>query len=171
MSDCCPECLVQKLDQEAQSWIGTPFVPRARVKRAGVDCTNLALACFQGAGIVPDSVQLPKKYPMDGGHHLALSWVEEFIEKSGLFVLIPGAKTQPGDLLALRLSLVSHHVAMVLPNDRIIHALETQGVVEGSLRDPSIRRIIRRIYRPKVLINLKTNSENSDVLAPCRNCS
>lgn len=171
MKDCCAACQLTRLEEAALAWLGTPFVPHSRIPGFGVDCVGLALACYQAAGILPESLELPKDYPIDGGHHLKLSWVESFIENSRFFVRIDGQAPQPGDLLALRLSAVSHHVAITLSGGRILHAFENVGVTEGTWLDPSIGRSLRRIYRPKSLLSLKAppsqRGGSSPLPCPC----
>lgn len=166
----CPKCQLQRLEDAAQAWLRTPFVAHARIQGFGVDCVGLALACYQASGLLPESLELPAHYPLDGGHHLKLSWVEQFIEDSGFFVRIAGKTPQPGDLLALRLSAVSHHVAITLSGGRILHAFENVGVTEGSWLDPSIARSIRRVYRPKTLMSLSMEPDTRPA-TPLRACA
>lgn len=57
----------------AREWIGTPFVPHARIKGAGVDCVNLPAAILIEAGVIESTLKDPT-YRNLLTHHFRPRW-------------------------------------------------------------------------------------------------
>jgi NlpC/P60 family putative phage cell wall peptidase len=107
------------LEQEARSWLGTPFMDGASVKGAGCDCIGLMEALGRAAG-----VPIPER----GTQSL----------EAGLGSVLrrrrAGARPRPGDviLLARERGGPPQHAALVTASGTLIHAHWSQGVVENS---------------------------------------
>jgi cell wall-associated NlpC family hydrolase len=143
---------------EAVKWIGTPFVPHAAVRGAGVDCVNLVgqilIACGHAKGF-----ELPH-YAMDGGKHNRTSQLCDYLDGRADFARInpqaaaaqlvvgPAALVQPGDVLCFTIGRSSHHVGMLVHGKTFVHALFGRKVSFGSLSDGVFKRSLTAIYRP-----------------------
>lgn len=142
--------------QEARSWIGTPFRAYAGVKRAGTDCVHFVAACYVAAGLLKGFY--PPRYRVQDGDFLSDSAIETFIDEMGCFADLlledhywPARVTvMTGDCVCIQMGRVSHHVGVVTVEDLFVHSYQTVGVVECSLRDPTWRNRVKKIYRPVV---------------------
>lgn len=130
----------------ARSWIGTPFIPHARVKRAGVDCVQLAGAIYIEAGILSEFAPAP--YTMDGGTHRDTSAVLEWLTASPAFAPTTDAP-RCGDLLVFRSGRVEHHVGVMVSSETFVHALRVCNVIESHVQDSTWSRRLTAVYRPK----------------------
>jgi len=133
----------------ARSWIGTPFVPHAHLKGAGVDCVQLALCYYQEFSLFP-LVDLGS-YTMDGGRHLERSRVLEWIEESNAFMPVDISKelTRAGDLACFRVGRIPHHCGILTEMGGFVHALRGSGVKESSLADPTWNHRLEAVFRIK----------------------
>jgi len=140
----------------AREWIGTPFVPQARIKRAGVDCVNLPAAILIEARVLDSVITGP--YTIDAGRHASVSQLVAWLRKDGRFdewpVSAPPAPLEPlieGDLVAFRIGHgVAHHVGLVVsPHGGFVHCLRGHGVIESTLQDPTYRRLFTHHFRPR----------------------
>lgn len=131
---------------EARSWIGTPFQPHGRSKRAGVDCVNLVAQCYIATGFIQSFT--PPPYRMNGGEYLAASAVEQFIQALGIFAQVDPRDPQPGDCVALRWGRISHHVGIVTRPPLFVHTYRGVNAFEAGLDDPTIKNRVTALYRP-----------------------
>ena len=137
----------RRLHSVALSWLGTPFVPHACIRGAGVDCVHLAANILIEAGC--NFVFNPPNYSIDGGNHLAKSKIAEWIEASGHFNLIPPPlKTEIGDVILFRIGKVEHHCGVKVTPATFIHAFRGRGVIESNIADPTWSRRRGMAYRP-----------------------
>lgn len=133
-----------RLLDEARTWLLTPWHHNARVRGAGVDCGQLLIACYVGAGLVPDFDTGP--YAMDWMLHrdqeVYLSWVTRHLDE----VEHPG----PGDVATWQVGRCFSHGALVVQWPSVIHAYRparsvclgdaTRGAL-ASRRDGSARPV------------------------------
>ena len=140
----------------AREWIGTPFVPHARIKCAGVDCVNLPAAILIEAGIIEFVFTGP--YTIDAGRHAPVSQLVIWLRQDGRFeewpVDPPPAPLSPlveGDLLAFRIGHgVAHHLGLVTtPAGDFVHCLRGHGVIQSTLKDPTYRNLLTNHFRPR----------------------
>lgn len=65
---------------EAETWLNTPYVPRALIKGVGVDCGGLLYKCY--GLVIPDLPPFPQDYSADwalhGDKELYLDWIEPY---------------------------------------------------------------------------------------------
>lgn len=132
---------ITALDNEARSWVGTPFWPNSAVKgeRGGVSCHNLVAAILFATGL--PSFPVPR-----GSAEWARANTESIIE-TGLDALpqfahvnAPGepvdmAAILPGDILGFRIGRCLHHVGIALPGGHFVHALRHAGAHISRLDD------------------------------------
>ncbi|PJF08135.1 peptidase [Pseudorhodobacter sp. MZDSW-24AT] len=133
----------ERIVEEARRWLGTPYRHQASACGAGTDCLGLVRGIWR-AVIGPEPVA-PPPYSMD--------WAEpskdEVLRRAADHFL--RLKTEPrlllGDVLLFRMrdDAVAKHlgiVSAVSPRGRFIHAYSGYGVVENSLSDPWLRRVV-----------------------------
>lgn len=110
-----------------QESIGTPFHPQGRLRGVGLDCAGLALAISKDMGVLRHDkadynvTKLPRGF-LDGE-----------LEKA--FDRIPLEEATDGDIVSFwtREDGCAEHMAILTPNDRMVHACLMAGrVVEIS---------------------------------------
>lgn len=119
----------------ARKWIGTPYVPRARVRGAGVDCAYLAVEVYADAGVTP-RIDLGD-YSPEAMLHVADERYVETVQQYGREVAAP----QAGDLVVMRYGRSYSHGAIYVGDDRIVHAFVRRGVQEAELAEFAGRRM------------------------------
>lgn len=120
--------------REAESWLGTPFHPGARIKGAGVDCAQLLVGVFAGVGLVtPPSIG---HYPPDWFLHEASDRLERIVAE---FCAPMTGPADVGDIALFRYGRAVSHAAIVAhPGSdgtapQIVHSFARRGVVRESL--------------------------------------
>ena len=147
----------QKLASAAASWLGTPFVPHAQMRGAGVDCIHLCVAIYQEAGFM-DSFT-PPRYTIDAGAHQAESQILDWLSSHRDFVPVFASAADkedvleallPGDLLVFKIGVSEHHCAVLLGRKKFIHARAgvSAVVATDSLTDPIYKRCLTFAFRP-----------------------
>lgn len=133
------------LRQVATSWKGTPFVPHASVKGAGVDCVHLAAQIYVESGHL-DTYQFAS-YTMDGGHHNALSQVTAWLDASPRFIkgVYP---VLAGDLICFRIGKVIHHVGIAVSERNFVHVTRGGVVSLARIDDTTWLKRLAGVYRP-----------------------
>jgi cell wall-associated NlpC family hydrolase len=115
---------------EAETWLGTPYHPHARLKGVGVDCAMLLACVYHNAGVIPDVD--PGHYPPDFGLHRDEERFMEFVGRYGTPTDTPNA----GDVALFLYGRCYSHGAIMTGPTGLIHAvLRDRAVVRGDLRD------------------------------------
>jgi cell wall-associated NlpC family hydrolase len=110
---------------EALSWLRTPYHPGARVKGVGVDCAQLVIGVYAGAGVI--RAFEPETYPHDWHVHRD---VERYLQGVMRFGgEITRDQVRPGDLALYKFGRVFSHGAIVVQWPQIIHAVLGDGLV------------------------------------------
>lgn len=140
----------------ARTWIGTPFISRAKVRGHGADCGTLIAACFEEAGLLP-KIDLPDytvQWHLNKSDELYLAVIEQHMLR---FIGPP----LPGDIVMWKIGRAFSHAAIVVKWPVIIHALwrarfvmlddadrcpELQRVQPNERPDGSTRPRARRFY-------------------------
>jgi hypothetical protein len=111
--------------EKARSWIGTPFHPKAKIKKVGCDCVGFILGVleelfFEKKLIVPDYFN-PFKESVK-----LLSFMEKNFEKRPIAL---------GSILLIKLSETQYHIALITALNplQIIHSSSSLGVIEEVL--------------------------------------
>ena len=145
-----PEKLA-KLRLVADQWQGTPFMPNAAVKGAGVSCQKLVGAIYVELDFLPADFSVPEG-AMDWSNANQKSVIAAFMETLPQFETLPATiAPQPGDMVGFKLGGCVHHCGLVVAADgKFIHCLRGGGVLFSSLRDASYLKRIEKIWRPIV---------------------
>jgi cell wall-associated NlpC family hydrolase len=122
---------------EARRWVATPYVHRASLLGEGVDCAQLLLQTFVGAGLIPPFE--PNSYSPDWHLHRSEEKYLEVIERYAHqvdFNELPlqqrdqGFNVAMGDILMWRVGRTFSHSAIVTEWPFIIHAYLPSRIVE-----------------------------------------
>lgn len=118
---------------EAMTWLGTPYVPRAYVKGVGCDCGTLLHACYGG---IYDLPPMPQDYPVDWAAH---SDNERYLDFVMPFVKEEASPVRGGFSL-FHLGKAYSHAAIYLGDNKFIHAWGRKG--EGAVTITPARVIL-----------------------------
>jgi hypothetical protein len=148
---------------EAESWIGTPFMPfsKAKGKFGGIDCVGLAEEIMRNVGASPE-FHFPRTSADYQGHAFGDRILEYFRgtgpdPQSALvaarvveLLVIDGEPVDdpmPGDLLVLRHGEL-FHLPIVIDSERhFVNALPRLGVVRGTLQDSTFKSHFIAMFR------------------------
>lgn len=138
---------LDQLDREARAWLGTPFRANSAVRGAqgGVSCHLYVAKVLEAVGAVPAEAW-PRGSP-DRSLAQRTSLVEPFLDSREDFADVTGHPLLPGDLLGFKIGGATHHLAILLRERVIIHAIRHHGVVLGHLDDPMWARRLTRAWR------------------------
>lgn len=130
-----------RVRDEARKWLGTPYHHRACVHGHGVDCAQLLVAAFSGAGMFEHFT--PDVYSMDWhlhrGEEKYLRQVERYLRAvSDDERPIRARQTEDGlpvtlrtaDVVMIKLGRTYSHSALVTDWPRVIHASAPAQIVE-----------------------------------------
>ena len=114
---------MNRVVEEAKSWLGTPFHHHAMVKGAGVDCAHFLIGVFSNAKMAP--VVQTEDYPPDWHFHRdeerLLGYVKRYADQV--------EESRPGDIALFKFGRCVSHAAIVLGWPVVIHSYYGQGVV------------------------------------------
>jgi len=129
----------QAVIAEARTWLRTPWVHRARIKGAGVDCGQLLIAVYSAAGVIEPFDT--GEYPQDFMLHQAEERFLGFVLRHAHEVDAPG----PGDIAVWRHGRCFSHAGIVVQWPEVIHASVPEGqVAYGTAgRDPKLAGPVR----------------------------
>ncbi|MCD7059500.1 NlpC/P60 family protein [Pelagibacterium xiamenense] len=122
---------------EAQRWLGTPYRHQASALGAGCDCLGLVRGVWR-ALYGSDPAPLPP---------YAADWrrndVRDALEMAAQRYFAPARGPKVGQLVLFRLvrKFPARHCAIMVADDRFIHAQEQIGVAEGYLSEAWARRM------------------------------
>lgn len=134
------------LREEIQSWIGTPFLHGAKVKRVGVDCVHLVAELMKFAGVI-DSYKFGY-YGLDWSQHQDESLLLKQIHATGRFTRIEA--DQPprfGDIAMFTVGRCVHHCGLMVSPMVFVHVLSRGRVCYGRLDDPTWSKRLDSFYR------------------------
>lgn len=139
-----------QLERVARAWVGTPFLAHGNMINVGVDCVHLVAEIYRRIGVISEFS--PPSYTIDGGNHSQNSPVDEYLSGTGKFRkmanALPDHELEPGDLLTFRVGRMPFHCGLHLGKLRFVHAMQPQGVIESTLRDPTYWRRLTGVWRP-----------------------
>ncbi|MBU6409385.1 MAG: hypothetical protein KGR98_03260 [Verrucomicrobia bacterium] len=132
----------------AESWIGTPFMPNACVKGAGVSCQKLVGAIYIEAGWLPSDFVVPDG-PMNWSGARKESLIEVFLSNFELFSVLKSTdESAVGDLLGFRIGGCVHHLGVLTDTrGRFVHCMRGFGVRVNNLREATYMRRFSRAWR------------------------
>jgi cell wall-associated NlpC family hydrolase len=130
-------------------WEGTPFVPFASIKGAGVDCVRFGAAVMAELGVITPVTDWPV-YTMRGGGEAMLRVLFAHIEALDCMRRMPGLdNVRAGDALVFSTGRALHHVAVAYDEAVFFHAMPGYGVERASLADDTFGSRLVRVYRPQ----------------------
>ena len=145
---------IQQLDEASTAWLGTPFMPNAAVKGAGVSCQKLVGSLLIECGHLPAGFTIPDE-PMSWGNAHTDSLLVKFMaahpDKFSPVPLPAWATAAPGDVLGIRFGGCIHHCGLVLEaGGKFIHCvrMRTGGVQFSQLREPVFMKMVKAVWRP-----------------------
>ncbi len=130
---------------EALSWVGTPYVPGAGVKGAGIDCGMLLIEIFKACGHIPPEFD-PRPYPIQWHFHQAaeryLGHVEQFAWRR-----LNVDRGEPGDIVMFKFGKCFSHGAVITEWPTVIHAMRPRPVGPiDVLKTQKMAKLERRFY-------------------------
>jgi cell wall-associated NlpC family hydrolase len=134
----------QRIVEEAQTWVGTPYIDCQMVKgrRGGVDCAMLLVGVYGNVGLIPKDFD-PRPYPAQ--------WHINKNEEKYLGHIFPFAKEvpgppqrapRPGDVVMFKISLAFAHGGIVTDWPNIIHANGGPTVPEDISKNTTGKRAL-----------------------------
>lgn len=126
---------------EAESWLGTPYHHRARVKGAGVDCAQILIGVYGNVGLVDpfDTDDYPMDWMLHRDEERYLGWVERYAGRVDAPL--------PGDIAVWRFGRCFSHGAIVTGWPNIIHAYRPERMVtRGEATHPALSAREVRFY-------------------------
>jgi cell wall-associated NlpC family hydrolase len=133
---------------EARTWIGTPYHPGGRVKKAGADCATLIAEVCIALGLIP-KIEIPREsaaHFLETENPLYLETVQQYCDE------IAEAEIQPGDLVMYRhrkLPIFTHAAIIVRWPEAVLHAVQHRGVVMSHGIQGVFRAWERKYFRLK----------------------
>jgi len=167
---------IAQLAAVCETWLGTPFMPNAAIKHAGVSCQKLVGSIYIECGALAADFAIPEG-PMDWSHAQTESLIEKFMKKHSRSADCPNpqrvdsgealeftevslmsaplrvgttrAPCQPGDMLGFRIGGCVHHCGVVFTADgKFVHCLRPDGVRFNNLHDATYWTRLEKIWRP-----------------------
>lgn len=122
---------------ELKTWIGTPYHHLARVKGAGVDCVQLLIGAYQGAGLIGK---------VETGEY-SRTWHLHQNEEKYLERLMPWAKPTdnplPADIALFTFGRTVSHAGILVDYPVMIHSYFDSGV---RIEEITSGRLGKRFY-------------------------
>lgn len=122
---------------EALSWVGTPYIPRARVKSGGCDCLTFPLEVMIACGLAKRE-ELPH-YNQDWYHHtteekyilLLARYTEEIAESFAT----PTERRDKGNIIVVKTcgAQLFNHSAIIIDWPIGLHSIKDGGVTRTNL--------------------------------------
>lgn len=113
-----------RIVEEAESWLGTPYHHEGMVKGAGVDCIMILVAVYGKLGLIPPDVD-PRPYPNDWHLHRSTERYLNGVLQYAREVERPDI----GDVVLWKFGRAYSHGGIYVGDGRIIHSYIGRGVV------------------------------------------
>lgn len=122
---------MDKLNQIAATYIGTPHINGGQIKGVGLDCCTLMSAIYKEIGVdIPVATGYSADWFCRRGCELIKPYLDEHFDKV--------EELQPGDLVSFSYGRAKFaHLAMYLGGGRLIHCGADQGVELTDFNNPS----------------------------------
>jgi NlpC/P60 family putative phage cell wall peptidase len=120
---------------EAETWLGTPYHEKARVKGAGggVDCATLLLEVFSRAGVVANAFpDYAPRWHLHRREEIYLDWIEKYANP------IEAGQIEPADLLVWRYGFTFSHGGIYVGNGEVIHSYLNLGCIRSHVNESSL---------------------------------
>lgn len=133
---------------EALTWIGTPYKNRGGpIKGESADCATFVSGIAGGVGLLDDSFLMPA-YSTNRHFFNTDERYRRELEAAG-FISIPVNSAAPGDLLLFVMgrSQPASHTAVLMPENKMIHAYQTARKVAINRYSENWQRRARYAYK------------------------
>lgn len=137
---------MNKIVEEAKSWIGTPYHSMARLKGIGVDCGQLLIGVYENVGLIHniDTGSYTQDWHLHRSEEMYLHWVEKYCEKVDSLEI--------GDILLFKFGRCISHGGIYIGDNIIIHSYVNLGVIYSEINDAMLcdkkgRSRLAGIYR------------------------
>jgi len=130
----------------AHTWLNTPYIQGACCKDKGIDCGNIISEILKEANVMPKNYILPYFYK--DWHRGKFENIDkdafrkEFL-KFGY--IIPFEERQKADVISFYYNNIESHIALLVDDDCIIHAVSGLGVKKQRLKNFKLN--ICSVYR------------------------
>ena len=141
---------IDRLEEFAIAWTGTPFAPGGAVcgPRGGASCVRLVAAGIISCGFPLDQDEIPDA-PLNRASHHVGSMMEDWLRVNPeRFEEVPASEICPGDLLLIKLGIGVHHIGLALAGDRMMHTWQHMGAHVIHHTDPQMKKRIHSVFRP-----------------------
>lgn len=130
----------------AKDWLKTPFKRNCCCKGKGVDCARFVIGVFKEAGIVSPGYYPPVEEAnwtwKDGNEELFIKEIEKFADK------VEYDDRKAGDIVSFKGNGKESHLAILIDDRTIIHAVRGQGVLMHLLK--SFMNKFYAVYRVRI---------------------
>lgn len=124
----------------ALTWLGTPYQHAQCVRGVATDCISLLIGVARELALLPPDWHAPYYSPEWHVHHHTEMLLETLTQLGA--PCLPLDARQPGDILLMRFGRTVSHAGILLPGDRLIHAVRSVGrVVVTGLRGEWLARL------------------------------
>jgi hypothetical protein len=141
-----------KLEQVAESWRGTPFMPNAAIKGAGVSCQKLVGAIYKECGVIPADCQIddgPMSWSNAHKDSLIVKFMDDLCDAGYFQKLADGSVPRAGDMLGFLYLGCVQHCGVVFRSDlEFVHVFRQQNVMYSRYYDATYLKRLRNIWRP-----------------------
>lgn len=142
---------IAQLQFHAALWIGTPFMPNAAVRGAGVSCQKLVGSLYAELGVLPKGFSIPEG-PMDWSQANERSLIADYMATLPMFQSVAPPFVEdalPGDMLGFQIGGCLHHCGVVIAADgQFIHCVRNRGTFFSNLYDATYLTRVRKVWRP-----------------------
>lgn len=122
---------------EARTWQGTPYVPKGKIKRVGVDCGGLLHALY---GVYYSLPPMPDNYAPDWATHnddeIYLDFIMPFVRE------VP--RVLPGGFTLFHLGRAYSHAAMMLDDGNYIHSWGRLREGRVTITEPRVMKYLAK---------------------------
>lgn len=132
-----------RLRAEAESWLGTPYVPEGAVKGTGCSCSALPYAILKGLGHGAPTIPRRQTLKKDELLPAMVAWLVAHPE---YYVRVEPTEISPGDVLVIKAGI--GHMLLCYEANGLIHSWQGRGVHRIDLQDSSITDRIVGVWRP-----------------------
>lgn len=135
----------KKLKDEAERWIGTPFMPYQGMRQGGCDCVHLVSELIGACGFQHEFK--PPIYTLDATNHHDDSMLHDYLDHMPGCECVEGDNIMVGDFVTFVVGRAPHHLAIMIKPPVFIHSMRGLGTTWGQLNDPTWGKRLDRVYR------------------------
>lgn len=134
--------MIEKIIEEAKTWLKTPYHHEGNIKGVGVDCAMILVEVYSAVGATAwfDPRPYPRQWMLHRSEERYLEWMLKYADE----VHDP----RPGDMVLVRIGRTLSHSGIVIDGAKVIHACANEGLVTwGNLNQPPFSGREKHFYR------------------------